>query len=117
MPKASRLSLLGAVLITSLALPLTASADAYLADRHVAGGMNCAACHRETPLSKPVPMAQCLTCHGSYDKLADATEKLDVNPHDSHLGDVECASCHKGHQPSVLMCTQCHSFPSLPKVP
>ena len=75
MPKASRLSLLGAVLITSLALPLTASADAYLADRHVAGGMNCAACHRETPPSKPVPMAQCLTCHGSYDKLADATEK------------------------------------------
>ena len=106
MPKASRLSLLGAVLITSLALPLTASAGAYLADRHVAGGMNCAACHRETPPSKPVPMAQCLTCHGSYDKLAD-----------SHLGDAECASCHKGHQPSVLMCTQCHSFPSLPKVP
>ena len=46
----------------------------------------------------------------SYEALAKQTAKDEPNPHYSHLGDVNCTDCHKGHQKSELMCNQCHQF-------
>lgn len=54
---------------------------------------------------------QCLSCHGSYEALADKTEKLTPNPHRSHLGAVNCEECHKADSKQTeLMCNQCHNF-------
>ena len=79
------------------------------ADRHIAQGAKCESCHLG---GKPGPVAkeQCLACHGSYAKVAEQTDKLDINPHDSHLGQIECTKCHKGHKAPVVECNRCHDF-------
>ena len=43
--------------------------------------------------------------------LAEATGDEELNPHDSHYGEMECRLCHKMHKPSELYCTQCHQVP------
>jgi len=91
------------------------AADKFLADRHVARGSSCESCHTTEP-PKSVPMKQCLSCHGSYAKLAKATENLDINPHDNHMGETDCRECHQGHRKPRLVCDQCHEFRQL-KVP
>ncbi len=83
--------------------------DGFLAGRHTATGMDCAACHKGSPEKKP-SMTVCLECHGPYDKLAAKGEKLEPNPHMSHLGELECDNCHHGHKPSTDYCAQCHAF-------
>lgn len=99
-----------AFLVLMCTMPL-AMATPFLSDRHVQLGLTCAGCHLENPPSKEVPTEQCQTCHGDYDKLALLTEKtLPHNPHASHYGEPECHECHKGHQPSVLLCNDCHSY-------
>ena len=84
-----------------------------LADRHVAKLGNCQGCHG-TGMPKAgatVGKAQCLACHGgSYEKLAAKTDNLEINPHDSQLGTIECTKCHRGHQKPVLECARCHDF-------
>ena len=53
----------------------------------------------------------CLGCHDSYENLAKLTvneECAEKNPHKSHLGEVDCTVCHKGHAPSQAYCLQCH---------
>lgn len=82
----------------------------FLADRHIAAGMQCTTCHKDAP--KPgayVSKDQCQTCH-KYADLAKATSKLNPNPHFNHLGNVNCMDCHKGHQQPQLMCNDCHKF-------
>ena len=104
--------------ITLLAagLPAVSSAqqapgNAPLLQKHLGAGLNCAACHKETPPAATVKMEQCFTCHGNYDKLADKTDgKGAHNPHASHNGDLPCESCHHVHKPSVNFCAQCHQF-------
>ena len=95
-----------AAMILGLALALSGSAFA------AQGGL--AAIHGDAwPKSTDgfVTKNQCMACHGDYQKLAKATEKLTPNPHASHLGDVNCEDCHKADkaQPE-LMCNQCHQF-------
>ena len=55
-------------------------------------------------------------CH-DYEQVIDATADWDgeagTNPHDSHLGKLECESCHSSHGQSTLYCDSCHSL-SLP---
>lgn len=80
-----------------------------LADRHIARGAKCESCHAGGNPG-PVPKEQCLACHGSYAKVAEKTDKLDINPHDSHLGQIDCSKCHKGHKPAVVECNRCHDF-------
>ncbi len=75
---------------------------------HTAAGLTCASCHKESPPSTPVQTATCLSCHGSYDALADKTQNDSPNPHDSHQGQLPCESCHHVHMPSVSYCAQCH---------
>jgi len=52
----------------------------------------------------------CLRCHehGSYEELIQRTEELELNPHDSHYGEMECSICHKVHRGSEDYCAQCH---------
>ena len=83
----------------------------FLADRHQAKGMNCASCHQESPPAASVPPEACMKCHGNAEKLAEKTSAVKPhNPHDSHLGDIACDQCHKGHKPPVNACAQCHAF-------
>jgi len=82
----------------------------YLIDKHAAAGVNCAACHAESPPSKPADQAACVKCHGTNAQMATKTSSDQPNPHASHLGEVACTSCHHVHQASVLYCAQCHNF-------
>lgn len=83
----------------------------FLADRHGALNLDCAQCHIENPPEQDVSTAKCFSCHGNYEYLGRLTSHMgDHNPHLSHLGDVDCSDCHKGHIPSVLACNDCHTY-------
>lgn len=72
----------------------------------------CSNCHIEKVPSKAPDKAACLKCHGSYGQLAKKTEKLNpaFNPHYSHKGQEQCASCHSMHAKSQFICNDCHGF-------
>lgn len=100
-----------AALVMASASTSATSATA-LAERHVKMGVNCEQCH-QTKLPQEgakVKNQTCLACHQSYDVLAKRTEKLNPNPHKTHLGNVRCSDCHSGHGQSRLMCNDCHKF-------
>ncbi|MDR3763178.1 MAG: cytochrome c3 family protein [Acidobacteriota bacterium] len=80
----------------------------FLADKHMANGLDCEACHNNRPKTKPVKTAQCLTCHESYEKLAVRTKGMDHNPHAGHFIDLDCTQCHHGHKASENYCDSCH---------
>lgn len=79
---------------------------------HAGQQFGCAACHQgelvpddnETAVNR-----QCVACHGGYDVMA-AKGKHEINPHGSHLGEINCSTCHAGHTPSVPYCLSCHTF-------
>lgn len=85
-----------------------------LADIHEAAGISCQECH-ETAANIIVDdkeakvNAACITCHGDLKELAKLSDD-DINPHASHLGNVNCSICHKGHEKSEAYCQKCHSF-------
>jgi fumarate reductase flavoprotein subunit len=91
---------------------------------HADMGLSCTDCHEtDVPTLAPT-IDQCLSCHSSYEELAAATKPTDpdpedpesnANPHESHLGPVECADCHKTHTPSEFVCLECHMFDMEPK--
>ncbi len=72
---------------------------------------SCQSCH-----TKPIKVSdsethenqQCRSCHGSYEELA--SDKLKFDPHASHLGEINCTSCHSGHDKPQLTCNNCHNF-------
>ncbi len=83
----------------------------FLADRHKDRGMDCSACHKESPPAKAVPSAVCKGCHDPEKLAMKSAEKLGRhNPHDNHLGDIPCETCHHGHKPSEDACAKCHQF-------
>jgi len=90
--------------------PIWAAGGLFLADKHKNSGTDCSGCHKESPPKQDAPMAVCLGCHGDYPKVAAKTNKLDPNPHDSHLGEIECGKCHHAHKGSVNFCNECHQF-------
>lgn len=81
-----------------------------LQQKHLDKGLTCTGCHQENPPAKAVVMAKCLSCHGTYEKLADKTDKGAHNPHASHQGELSCDSCHHAHKASENYCSQCHQF-------
>lgn len=101
-----------------------------LAGKHAAKGVSCLDCHHKSYIekaeegvryitgtySKPLKeiaftREQCLQCHGKdFDKVVSATNFEESNPHDSHLGEMECTQCHKMHSKSEIYCAQCHQF-------
>jgi len=88
--------------------PASAAQDLFLGDKHKNKGVECSGCHPEDPPKQKVPMAVCLGCHGDYPTVAAQTKRLDPNPHDSHLGEIECEKCHHAHKASVNACAACH---------
>lgn len=85
----------------------------YMDNLHAKAGITCAPCHgKELPKADDtVENSRCLACHGPMDKLAQKTEPEDFkdrNPHKSHLGDMACTVCHKGHSESKVHCLSCH---------
>lgn len=52
--------------------------------------------------------SMCLQCHISYDFVAENSADLDKNPHNSHLGQMPCSTCHVSHGEQVDYCSQCH---------
>ena len=88
--------------------PAGSAQAVFLGDRHKNLGVDCSGCHKEDPPKQNVPMAVCLGCHGDYPKLAERTDKITPNPHDSHLGEIDCGQCHHAHKASVLVCAGCH---------
>ena len=75
----------------------------------------CTACHKEQDPAqyKPLATKECLTCHGSAEKVAKRTGFMDTNqtnPHRSlHDGlDLDCYECHAEHKPSTNLCETCH---------
>ena len=91
----------------------------YLGAKHAANKLGCAACHGGVlPVLDEKPTNEtCLGCHESYEKLAVKTPGLDHpsrNPHNSHLGPINCTVCHKAHEYSIAYCKDCHVFPMNP---
>jgi len=101
----------------------------YLAHEHAESATPCQSCHSraigdtlgeivtyargeyETPLEEQEYSKEwCFQCHehGSYEELIQRTEELELNPHDSHYGEMECSICHKVHRASEDYCAQCH---------
>lgn len=96
------LSMLGMVAFSQPAKP-------SLRGRHATEALSCKDCHKTTePVARP-PAEACDRCH-TYAELATATAKVDPNPHQSHQGEVRCTLCHRVHQPSMLVCNECHEF-------
>jgi fumarate reductase flavoprotein subunit len=88
------------------------SADApALADRHAKLGVMCESCHAGVPAAgAKVKNDKCFACHQNYEAVAKRTEKVEPNPHYTHLGNVRCSDCHKGHTEGAVMCNECHKF-------
>ena len=107
-------------------------ASDYGAASHAEQGVACLDCHEPTLQQQmdelvmyvqgdfTVPLEErefgvefCFDCHEtnehtSYEEVMQLTADLESNPHDSHLGEMECATCHKMHGPSEDYCAQCH---------
>ena len=81
----------------------------FLADRHIARSMTCESCHQKGLAVKAPASEQCFACHGNYEQLRKKTASpKKMNPHDTHLGDLECNGCHRAHAAPVPMCVECH---------
>jgi fumarate reductase flavoprotein subunit len=100
------------------------AAGNFLADMHLGKGLECSACHGKKTVvddNETIVNAKCVECHGTLDKMALAQKpSMDgnpaqvaehhINPHKSHLGVINCTTCHHGHTTSWTYCLNCHSF-------
>lgn len=50
----------------------------------------------------------CLDCHISQEHVAETTDFLFRNPHNSHWGFMECSACHISHGEQIDYCSSCH---------
>jgi nitrate/TMAO reductase-like tetraheme cytochrome c subunit len=50
----------------------------------------------------------CLKCHISTQHVAQLTDFLAKNPHDSHFGAMPCNTCHVSHGQQIDYCAGCH---------
>jgi fumarate reductase flavoprotein subunit len=82
-----------------------------LSDTHIASGVGCSACHEknsEGTSQADAPSDRCLECHGPLAQLAAMTMELDLNPHISHIPDLQCTDCHHAHREQENACLACH---------
>ncbi|MBR9729270.1 flavocytochrome c [Shewanella intestini] len=106
--------------VMAAAVMMLASANAVakndLASFHLKMG-DCQTCHADGKMkdikksitdSETHINAQCKECHGGFADLAD--KKLKLDPHGSHLGEINCTTCHSGHAKPKLTCNNCHNF-------
>ena len=113
--RASRLGfLLAAVMVIASATALWAGTGGKTLAQLHQGKATCADCHGkgkkivvddgETAVNQ-----SCAGCHGSLQELGKASHE-EVNPHKSHLGDIDCTACHHAHTASWAYCLSCHPF-------
>ena len=50
----------------------------------------------------------CMKCHISEQHVAQLTDFLARNPHDSHFGPLPCNTCHVSHGAQIDYCSECH---------
>jgi hypothetical protein len=100
----------GQYLMPNPPFSIWAAENAFLAGKHKNAGIDCEGCHKEGQPKRYVPTSLCLQCHGDHSKLVEKTEKLSANPHDSHLGEIDCNKCHNAHKQSEDYCGSCHNF-------
>jgi hypothetical protein len=82
----------------------------YLDRTHTQKGLDCITCHKQATYDTIPGKDVCLGCHGpQYTDLAAKTVKQTPNPHNSHLNEADCATCHGVHRPFVYVCQQCHN--------
>ena len=104
-----------------------ASEKRLLGESHVQNGVSCEDCHADDKTIAPQSSA-CINCHGSIEEMAKITKKTvktsdiyaaghlyleNINPHEHHLGDIDCFSCHTVHkelQQENSPCYECHTF-------
>jgi hypothetical protein len=89
----------------------------FLADRLLAKGLDCRACHTEP--GKKATGEACLKCHGSFEEVAKRTRDMDPNPHANHSTDYDpdCTRCHHGHKANEVYCVKCHPGRTLQRKP
>lgn len=90
----------------------TIATSQFLDGKHQAKGLACDACHTAMPPKGAPEMSVCLKCHlGTMTALAEKTDKVQPNPHKSHMEVESCAECHTGHGAFVYGCGQagCHT--------
>lgn len=97
-------------------------ASGYTDSLHGKANIVCSGCHGKTIPAEgaEVENRQCLTCHGPMDRLAAASAPKDFpdrNPHKSHLGEINCTVCHKGHAESSIYCLNCHRLFKMNPIP
>ena len=74
----------------------TAAAMSMVADKHKAMGLECGACHKESPPKDAVAASTCMGCHGDAAAMAKKTAKKSPNPHAAK--ELNCVMCHKAHK-------------------
>jgi hypothetical protein len=89
------------------------SGSSYTDGLHSGNKITCASCHGKTlpEVGDPVENERCLLCHGPVERLVESSAPKDFpdrNPHQSHLGEIACTVCHKGHSASSVYCLGCH---------
>ncbi|OPY59279.1 MAG: Fumarate reductase flavoprotein subunit precursor [Syntrophorhabdaceae bacterium PtaU1.Bin034] len=94
----------------------------YTDSLHGKANIICGGCHGKTIAKEgdTVENSRCLTCHGPTEQLAarSAPEDFpDRNPHKSHLGEIDCTVCHKGHSESKTYCFECHKLFKIKAIP
>ncbi|MEH6534457.1 MAG: cytochrome c3 family protein [Photobacterium frigidiphilum] len=86
---------------------------------------DCVMCHSESDPAdyEVLETENCLSCHGSAQKVADRLKFMDANhtnPHNSFHDrlDLDCYECHAEHEPSANLCAKCHKVDNwMSKVP
>jgi len=94
----------------------------YTDSLHNKANIVCGGCHGSAMAKEgdTVENSRCLECHGPMEKLAKKSEPQDFpdrNPHKSHLGEIACTVCHKGHAESKTYCLECHKLFKMKKIP
>lgn len=103
--------LLSLLLLSVFTAQVLFAADIFNSDKHIKTGHNCNSCHGADKVAAgaEVGMPKCLSCHGSYEKLAKRTETTSRNPHTNpHSLDLDCNVCHHGHRADENYCGSCH---------
>lgn len=82
--------------------------------------LQCESCHGTATPTTFADQSSCIKCHGQYkgkvvpnaDYNPDRNPRrpvIEVNPHDSHFGNVRCTLCHREHEKSPkTVCNDCH---------
>jgi fumarate reductase flavoprotein subunit len=116
-------ALVSALILAACVVAATGTAHAFdLGTLHAQDlKLPCASCHGETaPLAMGTEASletanrNCIACHGDAKSLAEKIKpKLahkEINPHASHLVEIDCVTCHTAHRSAEAYCNKCHAF-------